>query len=180
MPSACRHLVKKVQASALVRVIECRTRSRDKRSFNQLQILWTMDPAQGSRSGAFSALLRTCPTRKSHCPQCRATPFVAMIVTQLRPWSCHSLPVLPVPQIWRRTNLCRRLRHPGRAVGANANICDPTWDKRSIIKDKDEPKFARVQCKLDQPHPVKGDELRRLVTLCKDSALRRRSRGGTG
>ena len=68
---------------------------------------------------------------------------------------------------------------PSRDVGTGANGCGPTWDKRSIIKDSEEPAFARVQCKLDQPHPVKGDELRRLVTLCKDSALGRRSRDRT-
>lgn len=62
-----------------------------------------------------------------------------------------------------------------RTIGAQ-----PSRGKRWISRSGDEPMIARAQCKLDQPMPVRGDELKRLVTLCKDSALRRRSRGHTG
>lgn len=55
----------------------------------------------------------------------------------------------------------------------------PSWGKRRISRSSGGPMFSRVQCKLDQPMPVRSDEVKRLVTLCKDGALRR-SRGQTG
>lgn len=55
----------------------------------------------------------------------------------------------------------------------------PYWPShgRRWISRSGGPLVARVQCDLQQPRPVRANEVRRLVSLCRDKMAGRRSRG---
>jgi hypothetical protein len=71
---------------------------------------------------------------------------------------------------------------PMHYFGTSANsrpaaMTKPKRERRHLINQSHKPTVASAECKLEQPKPVRGSDMRRLVSLCKDKVSKYRPRG---
>lgn len=58
----------------------------------------------------------------------------------------------------------------------HVRLSSASWFRRRVSRS-DQPTIARAQCVLEQPQPVRGSEVRRLASMCKERVSGRRTRG---